>query len=310
MAGTITLSIELELGWGMHDKQKYDHLSNNREAETKALDRLLNLADQLRLPITFDIVGHLFHNSCSGTHTGPHPVEWWEEDPGTDVGTDPLFYAPDLISSIRESQTDHELATHTYSHLLANDTATDELTNELSKISELHQERGLRKPESIVMPRHQPADYSILSEHGINTIRRPIEEYGRPLSNPVSKTWWLLTRDHPTSTVRRQASLLETTVTPHPSLTAVFLPSGQSPPHPVFSATPLKVRQALHRRYLVSAIDQAAENGNHIHLWTHVYNFANDSQWNPLHAGLEHLANQRDEGKIRIQRMQDLSTDA
>lgn len=309
MAGVVTLSIELELGWSSHDKHKYDHLSEDREAETEALERLLNLADRLELPITFNIVGHLFQRSCSGTHTGPHPAEWWEEDPGTNVKTDPLFYAPDLIASIREAQMDHELATHTYSHLLANDASSSELADELVKVQELHRERGLADPDSIVMPRHQSAEYSVLTEHGLSTIRTPVEGYEKSFANPILKAWWMLTRDHPVSTTRRRSGLLETTVTPHPSLTAVSLPSGQSSVHPAFSTIPQKIRHWLHRRYLIDAIDRAVRDNGHVHLWTHVYNFANDSQWKPMSDGLKHLASRRDEGSIRVRRMQDLSVE-
>lgn len=307
MSGVATLSIELELGWSSHDKHNYDHLSEGREAETEALERLLNLADLLDLPITFNVVGHLFHNSCPGTHAGPHSSEWWEEDPGTNVETNPLFYAPDLIASIREAQMDHELATHTYSHLLANDASSRVLADELTKVQELHRERGLGEPDSVVMPRHQPVEYSVLTEYGLSTIRIPVEGYGKSFSNPFSKARWLLTRDHPVSKTRQRSGLLETTVTPHPSLTAVSLPTGQSSVHPAFSAIPRKIRQWLHRRYLIDAIDRAAQENGHVHLWTHVYNFANDTQWKPMSEGLEYLASCRDGDSIRVRRMQDLS---
>lgn len=310
MSGVATLSIELELGWGSHDKQKYEHLSEERKAETEYLERLLDLADRLELPITFNVVGHLFQHSCSGTHAGPHPAGWWEEDPGTNVETDPLFYAPDLIASIREAQMNHELATHTYSHLLAKDASIGELADELGRVQELHRKRGLADPDSIVMPRHQPAEYSVLTEHGLSTIRIPVEGYGKSFSNSVSNAWWLLTRGHPVSTTRRQSGVLETTGTPHPSLTAASLPSGQSSVHPAFSAIPRKIRQWLHRKYLIDAIDQAVQENGHVHLWTHVFNFANESQWKPMSEGLENLASRRNEDGIRVRRMRDLSNES
>ena len=307
MTGVVTLSIELELGWGMHDRAEYGHLSSDRSAETEALHRLLDLADRLDLLITFDIVGHLFHDSCSGSHPGPHPESWWTKDPGTDSDTDPLFYAPDLIREIRDRETDHELATHTYSHLLADKATSEELNDELTTVNDLHADAGLPAPTSIVMPRHQQPDYSILADHGIETIRRPVEGYGRSDSNPVSTFWWLLTRNHPASTLERRNGILETTATPHPSLTAASLPAGQSRPHSLFSVIPRRIRQALHRWYLIDTIDRAAVENSHIHLWTHVYNMANDGQWKPISDGLEYLAERQDEGEILIKRMDELS---
>ena len=307
MTGVVTLSIELELGWGMHDQAEYGHLSSDRSAETEALHHLLDLADRHDLPITFDVVGHLLHDSCSGSHLGSHPESWWTEDPGTDRDSDPLFYAPDLVREIRNRETDHEFATHTYSHLLADEATSEELDDELATVNDLHADAGLPTPTSIVMPRHQQPDYSILADHSIETIRRPIEGYGSFDSNPVSTFWWLLTRDHPASTLGRRNGILETTATPHPSLTAASLPAGQSRPHPLFSVIPRQIRQALHRRYLIDTADQAAVENSHIHLWTHIWNMANDGQWEPISDGLEYLAGRRDEGEILIKRMDELS---
>jgi hypothetical protein len=307
MTGIVTLSIELELGWGMHDRAEYGHLSSDRSDETEALHHLLYIADRLDLPITFDIVGHLFHDSCTGSHPGPHPESWWTEDPGTDIDSDPLFYAPDLVREIRNRETEHELATHTYSHLLTDEATSEELDEELATVYDLHADAGLPAPISIVMPRHQEPDYSILADHGIETIRRPMEGYGRSDSNQISTFLWLLTRDHPPSTLERRNGILETTATPHPSLTAASLPAGQSRPHPLFSIIPRRIRQALHRRYLIDTVNRAAVENSHVHLWTHVYNMADGGQWEPISEGLEYLAERRDEGEILIKRMDELS---
>ncbi|MFD1571292.1 polysaccharide deacetylase family protein [Halorubrum laminariae] len=306
MPGVVTLSVELELGWGMHDKQEYGHLSNDRSAETVALERLLSLADRYNIPITFDIVGHLLEDSCPGHHTGPFRDGWWTEDPGTDVESHPQFYAPDLVKEIQNREVDHEIATHTYSHHLAEVAPDEELAEELSKATAIHREFGLPSPKSIVMPRHQRPNYYVIKDNNIKTIRKPFEEYEPRFSNPVTKLWWLLTRNHPVSKVHRRKGLIETTVTPHPSLTAVSLPNGRSPPHPIFRTIPSRIRRRLHRQYLIKAMDQAIESNKHVHLWTHVYNFANDDQWEPMSAGLGHLGSLHDENQVLIKRMQEL----
>ncbi len=306
MSGCITISIELELGWGMHDKCKYGHLSKDRTAETEALDNLLHLTDKYNIPLTFDVVGHLFHEDCDGEHTGPHPSRWWNEDPGSNQQSDPLFYAPDLISEIRSQEVEHEIATHTYSHLLADDLPSNTLDDELEKVRNLHSSFDLSPPTSIVMPRHQAPDYSVLSDHGINVIRKPIEGYSQSDLNPFCKFWWILTRRHPESTLQQNQGILETTATPHPSLTSQILPTGQSSAHPAFSVIPLKLRQFIHKRYLIDTIDRAVQNDSHVHLWTHVYNMANGAQWPPLQAGLSYLGKQIKKDMIDISVMRDL----
>jgi hypothetical protein len=304
MSGVVTLSIELELGWGMHDKAEYGHLSQTRAAEARVLRRLLDAADQYGIPITFDIVGHLLEDSCSGKHTGPYPDDWWIEDPGTDIKRDPLFYAPDLVREIKNRPVEHELTTHTYSHLLADEASSEELACELSKVDEIHDKFGLPTPTTIVMPRHQQPDYSVLSEFGIDVIRQPMKDYSPEFSNPLSKFWWLLTRDHPPSTIRMNDEILETTVTPHPSLTSVTLPTGQSRPHLLFSAIPMQVRQSLHKRYLGNAINRAQDS--HVHLWSHVYNMANDSQWEPVKSILSYIEQKKRSQDVVVKTMSGL----
>jgi hypothetical protein len=117
MVGYVTLSIEVELAWGVHDIETNSHLSEDGSVERTYARRLLDHCDTLGLPITFDVVGHLCHASCDGNHDGTHESGWFDADPGTDVGRDSLFYAPDLIGDIAGRPTEHELCTHTYSHV-------------------------------------------------------------------------------------------------------------------------------------------------------------------------------------------------
>ena len=157
------------------------------------------------------------------------------------------------------------------------------------------------------MPRHQQPNYLILANYGIETIRRPIKDYGSSDSNPVSTFWWLLTHDHPASTLERRNGILETTATPHPSLTAASLPAGQSRPHSVFAAIPKYVRKRLHNQYLLDAVHSAKEEDSHVHLWSHLYNFANDLQWNVMKPGLNRIGNLQANNEIDVVPMRNLS---
>lgn len=149
MVGEITLSIELELGLGgKHDLGELDHLSEDRSAESETLRRLLDVCEYFEVPVTFDVVGHLLYDSCSGTHSGPYPDSWWFEDPGSNSQSDPQFYAPDLVYEIDDSPVDHEIATHTFSHILADDATDQLLDQELDKVEKAHSQFGLPSPTS------------------------------------------------------------------------------------------------------------------------------------------------------------------
>jgi len=308
MVGTVTISIELELGWGSHDLQEYDHLSADGRAEFDALSAFLKTLDNYRIPITFDIVGHLLHEGCTGQHGGPYPDEWWKEDPGTDQETDPLFYAPAFVDAIREASMEHEIGTHTYSHVLCNQTSDAVLNHELSVVEDLHSRTGLEQPRSLVTPRNQPPNPEILTDHGIETLRVVSNELPDWMNQmgKIGTFVWHLFGYHPIADLEVSDGLVKTPCTPTPSLTTPTLPAGQLPPHPAFQTIPRLVRRKLHRRHLRSTIDRVEATNGHVHLWTHVYNMTNRDQLSVVRSGLEYLADRRDAGGVQVLRMCEL----
>jgi peptidoglycan/xylan/chitin deacetylase (PgdA/CDA1 family) len=310
MPGIATISVELELGWGKHDKNQYDHLSADAQREFDALNFFLSVCDGYELPVSFDVVGHLFQEDCSEPHPGPYPDGWWTADPHTDHRTDPLFYAPEFIREIRAADVAHEICTHTYSHILCEEISDEILDRELQTVERLYRERDISEPTSIVTPRHQNPSYEVLRNHGIETIRTPLAEYTPPKwkegAGPPGTLLWLLTRHHPEAALTRSRGLVETYCTPYPSLTTPLFPTGQLPVHPVIRLIPRSVRRRIHARYLRRAVDQVAATDGHLHLWTHTYNLAHPDQRYGIRRGIEYLMKRRNEGSIVIRRMCDL----
>lgn len=310
MTGVATISMEVELGWGTHDKSRYNHLSNDGSSEREALDFLLTKCEKHDIPVSFDVVGHLLHESCSGHHQGTYPHDWWSEDPGTDHKLDPLFYNPELVKKIDTAETPHEICTHTYSHILCEQVSDDLLDHELDLVTQLHKENGLATPVSFVTPRHQRSNYEILKNSGIKTIRKPFPDYESPSwansMGPVGSFLWMVSRQHPTAELEHFDGVVETYGTPHPSLTAPYLQNGQRPPHPAFRVIPQSIRQKIHTRYIQSGIDEAIKNDKHIHLWTHLFNMANEAQYPVILSTLKYLSNYKDQGEIVIKKMNEL----
>lgn len=306
MSGSLTISMEVELGWGTHDRGEYEYFSPDGERESETLNSFLRICDKYGIPVTFDVVGHLMEESCNGTHIGPYPDNWWIEDPGTHPETDPLFYAPEFVRRIDNTDVTHEIGTHTYSHILCDDVPSETIRHELQRASEVHQEFGLEPPRSVVFPRHQTPPYDVFSDLGIEVVRRPIDDYHVP-ENLLKKFFWGVTRTHPVTELQREEGLVETPCTPHPSLSSGFLQTGQADLHPVLRGIPRPIRQRILRHYIKSAVDRAVEEDGHVHLWTHLFNIANDEHLAPIESGLQYLAKKRDAGEITIDRMRDLS---
>lgn len=323
MVGTVTISLEVELAWGLAhvpDAEPLDRHSPRGEREREALERLVALCDDLNLPISFDIIGHLLLDACDGDHGGPHPLGWFDADPGTDRERDPLYYGPDLADRILTADVDHELCTHTFSHARCDRVDGTVIDWELSRVAELHEDRGLGPIESFVPPVHAPPPADVLRDHGIRTVRRPTE-YRPPVEKPdpperaLDRAVWRLHRSHPVETVLRRPTVVDPNVvdglvetyTPwHASLTAPYLQNGTMPPHPVYGALPRSLRQRWHRRYLLEGLHEVAANGGAIHYWSHLFNLCSDEQWPPVESFLRTLAEYRDREAIRIERMVDL----
>ncbi|AGN01461.1 Polysaccharide deacetylase [Salinarchaeum sp. Harcht-Bsk1] len=297
MAGVVTLSIEIELGWGVHDIDEFAHLSDRGRSERRYLTRLLDLTETLDLPISFDVVGHLCRVTCDGVHDGPHEPGWFESDPGTDVATNPLFYAPDAIDDVAASAVDHELCTHTYSHVPCHSVARETLAWELEQAQSQLQEFAGSRTVSIVPPRHYRPPADALREAGIETMRicRDTSDRSRP-----ARAKELVLGPHPVFEPRVVDGVVETYCTSYPSLTSAALPAGQRRAARPFSAMPVRTRQYLQRRYLRRAVDDAAANDHYTHLWCHLYDLSNPYQWEPIAAFLRHLASLREQGEIEV----------
>jgi len=304
---TVTLSMEIELAWGGHDLEEFSgYISKDRKKETETLKELLKICDKLGISFSFDIVGHLLLDNCSGHHDGGHPDGWFDADPGTNTNIDPEFYAPDLLEMILNADTDHEVCTHTFSHLLC-DRVSEKIINwELQKEKDLHSDVSGNGPHSMVPPRHRSVRNGLLQKNGIKTVRKPIPGYSIP-ENKMSEYIWKLTRTHPVKEPIRVDGVLETYCTPHPSLTAPYLSNGRCPPHPAFRIIPRSVRQKIHKKYLIDGLERSIAADSYIHFWTHLYNLSNSEQMHPVKFFLQYLSERIDNGQTEIKTMAELN---
>ncbi|SDE99563.1 polysaccharide deacetylase family protein [Halorientalis regularis] len=304
MTATVTFSIEVELGWGFHDIPVGDDLlTDDGKRERGTLNRLLDNLDETSIPFTFDVVGHLCLAACSGTHDGPHPAGWFESDPGSTGDRHPRYYAPEMVTEIKDRPTDHEVCTHTFSHSVRTDDR-DELDWELDRVAEL--DPG--QLSSFVAPRHSDTDYRTLADHGIEVIRVPAQHPGstraRKLNTASRALPWQAPPIRDPSVVN---DIVETYSSFEPSLTSPLLPNGaRSAPLP-FRFMPVGTRQRHQLRYLRRGVKRAIEHDSAVHYWTHLYNLANSEQFGPVVSFLEWLAEKRSETNVRIATMSELA---
>ncbi|WP_284012013.1 hypothetical protein [Halobaculum litoreum] len=299
--------MEIELGWGVHDLGHDDHLSPDGSTERRYLGKLLEKADECGVPISFNIVGHLLLDECDGTHPGAHEAGWFDADPGTDAETDPLFYAPDAARAVLDADVDHELCTHTFSHVLCGQVSRAVVEDELAAVRSLHDDLGA-PVRSIVPPRHSRPPNDLLADHGIAVARYAVPTSG---DGRLRRLRELTVGPHPLWEPALVDGVLETYCTTYPSLTAASLPSGQSPAPRVFRPVPRAVRKRLHGRYLRRSTERAIETGVPLHLWCHLYDLSNEHQWDVVSDYLEYLGSMPDDA-LAVRTMESLggATDA
>ncbi|MFC6727926.1 polysaccharide deacetylase family protein [Natronoarchaeum mannanilyticum] len=304
MTGLVTMSVELELGWGVHDLDGHDgHLSENGREERRFLRRVLDVCDETGVPMTFDVVDHLLLTACDGEHDGPYPEGWFDADPGTDVAVDPLFYAPDAVDAIRSRSTDHELCTHSFSHTPHETVDATAVSADLERGLEREAELLGERSRSYVPPRHRAPPTDVLRERGLDVVRTSIEDQA---DNPARRIKQLLFGPPPTGDPEWIDGVLWTYCATHPNLAAPSLPSGQRPAGRPFRWLPTRLAQRLHLQYLERATVRAIENDEHLHLWCHLYDLANEKQLAPLAAYLRTLERLREQGRVEVCTMDEL----
>lgn len=309
MSATITFSLEVELGWGVHDLENFEEAmeshSENRQKETKTLNDLLETCEKSVIPFTFDVVGHLFRETCNGTHLGPHPEGWFTRDPGTDLETDPHFFAPDLIDAIKNSQTNHEICTHTFSHIPCSQVSDEVVDWEFQRVREIHEEKLDQRLVSFVPPRHSPPPKEMIKKHNIKIIREPVSR-----TKSKTKLHTLiddLFRKHPVQKPKIVDGIVESYSSPAGSLNANHLPDGNSPPHPIYRVIPVGVRKLLHKKYLMDALDQAIEEDSYAHFWSHLHDITNKHQIDIITWFIKEVAQKRDAGNVEVLTMDELN---
>jgi hypothetical protein len=151
----------------------------------------------------------------------------------------------------------------------------DSIAWELNEVEQVHHSRGLKAPTTLTPPQHKSPSNSLLQSSNINAIRVEFEDNNRSkFKKYVDELLKIPIVPEPYN----DGNLCQIPVTRNPSLTAIFLPSGQRSPHPTFRMLPIRLRERLHERRLNKSLDMAAKGAN-IHLWTHLWEFANDVQW-------------------------------
>ena len=289
--GTMILSLDLELSWGRFDNLPIGVLDAESLQERPHIKRFLTLLDQYEIPATWAMVGHLMLDGCTRDHNGnahpdavPHaryswfPHEWYTYDPCTSVSLAPGWYAPDILEWIRGSRVRHEIASHSFAHILYGDPECSPSVAEadLKAAVEVAAQRGITI-KSFVFPRNQIGHLEILRKSGITAFR------GED-APPTSNGHWLVLK--PVNFLKQVLGFPPAPVRPEEVLPGLWnIPSNHIflPRSGIRRILPRTSQARKGKR----GIDQAVRTGGLYHMWFHPWNLNTDT--NAMFSGLEEV---------------------
>jgi len=176
--GTVVISFHPPLCWGFPHSPATHRPPELLPPPRSAWERLAATLCDFELPATWAVVGHLFERECTGAHVGhPSPSGWFAHERGDDPMPEQYRFAPELIADLAESDLDHDIGTHTYSHVVFDaDYASDSLArSECDRAIEAAEAAGVAM-DSVVFPRNRVGHREVLAEAGFRCYRGPEPE--------------------------------------------------------------------------------------------------------------------------------------
>ena len=282
--GSFTISLDLELYWGVRDKQSLNSYKNNLLGVWEIIPKMLTLFQKYDIHVTWATVGFLFlKNEKEFQGMSPKLLPQYKDTSLSPYvyfkGVDPLqfrdntfrkmHFCPDLIKEI-QTYPFQEIATHTYSHYYTREPeiAVKVFETDLLQAIAIAQSKNITV-NSLVFPRNQ------IDTQSINTLKNTnIKVYrGNPVhwaykSGEIGKTFWQrvyrfldiyidLSGSHSTVPQPDEEGLCEVK-------SSMFMRAY---------SRKFKLLEQVKLRRVKKAMTEAAQKGENFHLWWHPHNF-------------------------------------
>lgn len=283
---TVVISIDAELSWGFHDWAKPPRA--RIDAARQGWGQLLDLLETFQLPATWAVVGHLFLDDCDGRHAGhPAPAGWFEAERDRWRDRPEVRFGSDLLEELLSSPVAHEIACHSFSHVLFDESRTSrELARaELSACEQAARDWGISF-DSFVFPRNHVGYRDLLAEAGYRCYRGRAPSatldgrFGRPLSKLAQATL-----------IESTPPVVSPTVDEYGLVNipaSLFLFAIDGLPRRVIE--PIWGNPVV--REVQRGVDAVIEEGGVFHVWLHPNNLTDEAQVRQLRACLEYIEEQ------------------
>ena len=151
--GKLTISIDLELAWGVWDVLTADHLRLAETCERPICTALIELFDRFEVPATWAIVAALLDEASSRSRPGSKTC----------------WYAPDVVEQLLGAKVAHEIGSHSGRHIYFDKVNSSEALADLEFARAVHSSHGLAF-KSFIFPRNACGHLDLLSRVGLRTF--------------------------------------------------------------------------------------------------------------------------------------------
>lgn len=278
--GKVTISIDLELAWGVWDTATADDLRRAETAERPICAMLLDLFGRYQVPATWLVVAALLDQDSARSHPGSKSC----------------WYAPDVIERIVASKVRQEIGSHSGRHVYFDRISPDEAQDDLEFAKRVHRANDLGF-DSFAFPRNAVGHVNIVAEAGIHVVR--------------SRDVGLLRTAHHGGRLSARAANYVDQFLPVPPRQSFPETLGQLVDIP--GSMQMLGRNGL-RRFLLPQVtraklllglERARRDGGTFHLWFHPSNFyyRRDEQLATLAWFLERATDEASRGRIEFRTM-------
>lgn len=308
--GVFTLSLDVELCWGVVDKP--DQLKKNMTYYKEARDcieKILQLLEKYNISATWAVVGHLFRQECISKDGQKHmdiprsiypwyDKDWFDESPCTCHREAPLWYGRDIVEKIMGCAARQEIACHSFSHIPYGDKNTKrealqaDLTNCIDEAGKLD-----LKLRSFVFPRNTAGYIDELRSFGFEAYRGIEPSWYSKFPKRLKKICHIID----------QFLVISPSVSlPEYDHGLVNIPASMFylPMNGFRGLIPLSFRVMKARK----GIRRAIRDKKLFHLWFHPFNIATNKE--KLLYGLEEIFKlaqaSRENGKLQIKSMDEI----
>jgi hypothetical protein len=184
MAGTLIVSLDFELFWGMLDCSTLEAYQENVLGGRKAIPQMLNLFEKYGIHATWATVGYLFAHSYEElaryfpeqgpTYADPSldPYPWFAQI-GKNEEEAPCFYAPSLIRLVAQTP-GQEIGSHTFCHYYCREKGQTprQFAADMQAARNIAKDHGY-DVTSVILPRNQcePEYTEVLRKTGFTAYR-------------------------------------------------------------------------------------------------------------------------------------------